>query len=154
MEPLPAPRRHFAVVPAAAMREPAISAPMKFEHFALNVPDARAMAAWYVDQLGFKVVRRREDAPFTHFLADDTGRVIVELYTNPSAAIPDYRSAHPLCFHVAVVAADARAERARLEQVGASFVAEDVLPDGSILFMLRDPWGVALQLCQRATPLG
>lgn len=125
---------------------------MNFEHFALNVPDARAHSRWYVDHLGFQVVRRREDAPYTHFLADGTGRVVVELYTNPAATIPRYADAHPLCFHFAIVAADARAERARLEQAGATLFLEEPLADGSLLIMLRDPWGVPLQLCQRAKP--
>lgn len=123
---------------------------MKFEHFALNVSDPAAQARWYVQHLGFKVVRSRSDAPFTHFLADETGRVVVELYSNPKAAIPDYASQHPLVFHFAVVAADARAESARLQHAGAKLFLEEPLPDGSMLIMLRDPWGVALQLCQRA----
>lgn len=125
---------------------------MRFEHFALNVPDARAHSRWYVEQLGFVMVRRREDAPYTHFLGDETERVIVELYTNPVAAIPDYSAAHPLCFHIAVVSDNAAGDRARLEQAGATFGSEDVLSDGSRLVMLRDPWGVPLQLCQRAQP--
>ena len=125
---------------------------MKFEHFALNVPDPRAMSRWYVEQVGFKVVRRRDDAPYTHFLADETGRVIVELYSNPKAAVPDYAAQHPLVFHFAVVAADARAECQRLEQAGARLFLEEPQPDGSMLIMMRDPWGVALQLCQRAQP--
>ena len=125
---------------------------MKFEHFALNVPDCRAHALWYVQHLGFTVARSRVDAPFTHFLADDTGRTIVEFYTNPKAAFPDYAAAHPLCFHLAVVAADAKAERARLEQAGATLFLEEPQPDGSLLIMLRDPWGVPLQLCQRTQP--
>ena len=125
---------------------------MKFEHFALNVPDPRAHAQWYVRHLGFTIARAREDAPFTHFLADETGRTIVELYTNPKAAIPDYAAAHPLCFHIAVVAADAKAERARLEAAGAKLFLEEPQPDGSLLIMLRDPWGVPLQLCQRTKP--
>lgn len=125
---------------------------MTFEHFALNVPDARAHSRWYVDHLGFQVARRREDAPYTHFLADSTGRIVVELYTNPAAAIPRYADAHPLCFHFAVVATDARAERARLEKAGATLFLEEPLADGSLLIMLRDPWGVPLQLCQRARP--
>ncbi|NBX60561.1 MAG: VOC family protein, partial [Opitutaceae bacterium] len=33
---------------------------MKFEHFALNVADVRAMARWYVEHLGFQIARRRE----------------------------------------------------------------------------------------------
>jgi catechol 2,3-dioxygenase-like lactoylglutathione lyase family enzyme len=125
---------------------------MKFEHFALNVPDARASAKWYVDHLGMKVVRHLEEAPHTSFLADETGRIIIEFYTNTAAAIPDHRSAHPLSFHVAFVADHAQKIRARLESAGATLFKEDVLPDGTLLVMLRDPWGVPLQLCQRAKP--
>lgn len=125
---------------------------MKFEHFALNVPDARAHARWYVEHLGFKIARQREDVPYTHFLADETGRVVVELYSNTTQAVLDFPSMHQLLFHFAVVAADARAERARLEKAGAKLALEEPLADGSLLIMMRDPWGVALQLCQRAKP--
>ncbi len=126
---------------------------MQFEHFALNVTDARAVAAWYVEHLGFRVVHRREESPFTHFLADDTGRVIVEFYSNPAAPVPDYAAAHPLCFHLAVVAADARGECSRLVKAGAKLLRDEPQPDGSLLVMLRDPWGVPLQLCERARPI-
>jgi catechol 2,3-dioxygenase-like lactoylglutathione lyase family enzyme len=125
---------------------------MKFEHFALNVPAPQEQAAWYVAHLGFTIARRRADAPFTHFLADETGRVVMELYSNPKAAIPEYAWQHPLVFHVAVATPDAKGERARLERAGATLFLEEPQPDGSLLIMLRDPWGVALQLCQRTTP--
>jgi glyoxylase I family protein len=125
---------------------------MKFEHFALNVADARSHAAWYVQHTGFKVARARADAPYTHFLADETGRTVVELYSNPKATIPDYAAAHPLCFHLALATADARGERARLERAGATLFLEEPQPDGSMLIMMRDPWGVPLQLCQRTNP--
>jgi catechol 2,3-dioxygenase-like lactoylglutathione lyase family enzyme len=126
---------------------------MKFEHFAINVPDARGMSRWYVEHLGFTIVRRREEPPYTHFLADETGRTIVELYSNPKAALLNFGTQHPLVFHFAVVAADARAERRRLEKAGARFFLDEPQPDGSILIMMRDPWGVALQICPRTTPL-
>jgi catechol 2,3-dioxygenase-like lactoylglutathione lyase family enzyme len=125
---------------------------MRFEHFALNVPAAPAQAAWYVQHLAFRIARRREDPPYTHFLADDSGRVVLELYSNPSVPYPDFTNAHPLLFHFAVVAADARTDRARLEHAGATLFREEPQPDGSLLIMLRDPWGVPLQLCQRAVP--
>jgi catechol 2,3-dioxygenase-like lactoylglutathione lyase family enzyme len=125
---------------------------MKLEHFALNVPDTPAQARWYVQHVGFTIARFREDAPFTHFLADETGRTVVELYTNPKAVIPDYAAAHPLCFHIAVVAPDAKAECARLERAGATLFLAEPQPDGSLLVMMRDPWGVPLQLCQRTQP--
>jgi hypothetical protein len=39
-----------------------------------------------------------------------------------------------------------------LEKAGARLFLEEPLPDGSRLIMMRDPWGVPLQLCQRAKP--
>lgn len=125
---------------------------MKFEHFALNVPDARAVVRWYVDHLGMKIARAREEPPYTHFLTDETGRVVVEVYTNPAAAVPDYAAAHPLCFHIAFVSTDARATSAKLKAAGATLFIEETTPDGSLLIMMRDPWGVPLQFCQRTKP--
>jgi catechol-2,3-dioxygenase len=129
------------------------SHPMKFEHFALNVADVRTVAQWYVEHLGFSIALRREDEAKTHFLADETGRVIVEFYSNPTAPVTDHAAAHPLCFHIAVVTPDARADRIRLTQAGAKLLREEPQPDGSLLVMLRDPWGLPLQLCERTVPL-
>lgn len=125
---------------------------MIFEHLAINVPAPAEQAAWYVRHLGFAIVRAREEEPFTQFLADGSGRVVVELYRNSRAAIPDYGEADPLTFHIAVVSADAAADRARLEAAGATLAREEPQPDGSILLMMRDPWGVPLQLCERVDP--
>ena len=125
---------------------------MRFEHFALNVSDSSVIAQWYVAHLGFSIVRRLDVVPHTHFLADDSGRVIVEFYTNPSATIPNYATMHPLTFHLAVWSSDVKADRARLEQAGATLFQEEVLPNGSQLTMLRDPWGLPLQLCRRTNP--
>jgi glyoxylase I family protein len=125
---------------------------MKFEHFALNVSDARAHARWYVDHVGFTIARQREDAPYTHFLADESGRIVVELYSNTSQPVLEFGKMHHLLFHFAVVAKDAKADRARLEKAGATLGLQEAFPDGTLLIMMRDPWGVALQLCQRAKP--
>jgi len=125
---------------------------MKFEHFALNVSDARAAALWYVDHLSMRIMRRREDPPYTHFLADETGRVIMEFYTNTAAAVPDYSAHHPLSFHIAFVVEDPAATKSRLIGAGASEAYDEGLPDGTILLMVRDPWGVPLQIIRRAHP--
>jgi glyoxylase I family protein len=125
---------------------------MIFEHFALNVPDVRAAAAWYVEHLGLKILRARPDGPCTHFLGDSTGRVFLELYTNLTDPVPDYAAQHPLRMHMAFTVADAKAEQIRLQQAGATVAVEEPQPDGSLLIMMRDPWGVPVQLCQRAQP--
>lgn len=126
---------------------------MIFEHFALNVPDPRAAAAWYVANLGLKIVRSREDGPLTKFLADETGRVVIEIYHNPTAPVPEYSKQHWLVFHWAFVSKDPDADQARLEKAGASLAIIEDLPDGSRLTMMRDPWGIAFQLCRRAKPM-
>ena len=127
---------------------------MQFEHFALNVPDAVNMADWFVTHLAMKIVASTDQEPHTRFLADQTGRVVMEIYSNKAAFIPEYRGLHPLSFHRAFSVTDARAAKARLVEAGAEFVDEVRTADGSILCMLRDPWGVPLQICQRAVPFG
>lgn len=126
---------------------------MTIEHFALNVANPVAVAAWYVAHLGFQVVRHIPVPTQTHFLADDAGRSVLEIYCNPPDKIPDYASMDPLQVHLALVSTDPDADTARLVAVGATLVSELHLPDGSHLNMLRDPWGLALQLCKRGTPL-
>jgi len=126
---------------------------MKFEHFGINVPDAAAMAAWYVEHLHMQIIRAIQGAPHTHFLADARGHVVMEIYSNTAAPIPDYATQDPLCLHVAFAVDDAAAKRDRLLASGATLVVNQTLDDGSLLVMLRDPWGVALQLCQRAAPM-
>jgi len=127
--------------------------PLDLEHIACNVADPVAMAAWYVEHLGMRVVRRSNDPSQIHFLADAAGRAVIEIYRNAADAIPDYAAMNPLRFHIAFAAADPDAARAALVAAGATFVEERALPDGSRLLMLRDPWGIALQLCRRSTPL-
>ncbi len=126
---------------------------MKFEHFAINVPEPTAMAAWYVENCGMKIVRQVTESPFMHFLADATGRVIMEIYNNPIAPIPDYAARGPLVYHCAFAVKDMDAVKSRLLAAGATEVSDAILADGTRLVMLRDPWGIPLQLVQRGTPL-
>ncbi len=126
---------------------------MKLEHFALNVADPPAMAAWYQAHLGLTVVRKLDAAPFTHFLADDSGAIMLEFYNNPPDQVPPYARMNPLLLHVAFVSNDPEADLARLTAAGATFADDVHSPDGSRLIMLRDPWGLALQLCRRAKPM-
>ena len=88
----------------------------------------------------------------THFLAD-SGGTILEIYRNPTVAVPDYRSMDPLRFHLALASADPVADSKRLVDAGAVVVSEIRADPATHLVMLRDPWGLALQLCKRSKPL-
>jgi catechol 2,3-dioxygenase-like lactoylglutathione lyase family enzyme len=127
---------------------------MDIEHIALNVSDPPAMAEWYVKHLGMQVLRKLTEAPFTHFIADRGGRVVLELYHQTKAPVPDYRSFDPMVLHIAFKVANVRQEHDRLLKAGAT-VATDlaVSPNGDEMSFLRDPWGVTVQLVKRAQPL-
>jgi glyoxylase I family protein len=126
---------------------------LRLEHIALNVADPIAVAAWYVANLGMRVVRKVDVSPHMHFLADSSGRTVIELYGNPAARVPDYAAMNPLELHVAFVTDNPDDDRDALVRAGATAVDEQRLGDSTRLLMLRDPWGLALQLCQRGTPL-
>jgi catechol 2,3-dioxygenase-like lactoylglutathione lyase family enzyme len=126
---------------------------MKFEHFALNVPDATATSLWYENHLGLTVVKKMEESPFMTFMADDSGTVMLEIYTNPKGETLDFTAFHPLAVHLALVSENPTEDMNRLIKAGATLFSDDIHPDGSHLIMLRDPWGICLQLCKRAMPM-
>ncbi|MEO5916130.1 MAG: VOC family protein [Luteolibacter sp.] len=126
---------------------------MKIEHVAFNVADPVAVADWYGKHLGLKIVRHIPVPTQTHFLADDDGETVIEIYCNPPEEVPDYAAMNPLLFHLAFVSESPDEDCAKLIAAGATAVDEIQRPDGTRLLMLRDPWGLALQLCQRAEPL-
>jgi catechol 2,3-dioxygenase-like lactoylglutathione lyase family enzyme len=126
---------------------------LHLEHIAYNVADPAAIAAWYVEHLGMRILRQSDQPPFIHFVADARDRVVLELYSNAVDPVPDYAAMHPLRFHVAFATADPDGSRTALLEAGATLVSDQMTGDGSRLIMLRDPWGLALQLCQRPNPL-
>ena len=127
---------------------------MKIEHAAYMVQDPPATAAWYVRHLGFETKRAMGVSPFGHFLADGSGAVMVEIYNNRAARVPDYASIDPLVLHLALTSDDVPADYARLVAAGATGLEPPrVEPSGDAIAMVRDPWGFAIQLVKRARPM-
>ena len=94
------------------------------------------------------------DSPFAHFLADDSGTVMLEVYGNTEAAKLDFPSVEPPTLHLAFVSLDVAADVKRLTSAGATIVADvHELPPGDTFAMLRDPWGIPLQLVKRKTAM-
>jgi len=127
---------------------------MKIEHFALQVPDPARMAAWYASHLKLSVVRETDAPTYQRFLNDSSGSILLEFYRNPRVPVPDYATMDPLLLHIAFVSENPAADRDRLVNAGATLADElTVAPNGDSLVMLRDPWGVALQLVKRVEPI-
>ena len=124
---------------------------MKIEHFALNVKDPRAVAKWYVENLGMRIARSSDEAPYITFLAPAGGGSMIELYANPVGEFLDYGGLHALTFHIAFTTDDMADDHARLLAAGATADGEiTVSPKGDQLAIVRDPWGNAIQLVKRA----
>lgn len=125
---------------------------MKIEHFALQVPDPVAMADWYVKNIGCTVARSGGEPSHGRFLT--VGGVLLEIYRNPAASVPDYQKIDPLHLHLAFTSDDLKADRDRLVKAGASVVNDiSITPDGDEIMMLRDPWHLPIQFVKRAKPM-
>ena len=123
---------------------------MKIEHFALNVPDPRAMADWYVANLGMTIARSGPAPKHGRFLADDNG-VMIELYDDPADRYFDLAGTGTATFHLAFTVSNMAEERQRLIGAGAKAVGDvNTAPNGDQLALLRDPFGLTLQLAMRA----
>ena len=127
---------------------------MQIEHFGYQVAEPVETARWYVEQLGFSIRRQLGPPTHTHFLADSSGQVMIEIYRNSKVSVPDYRAMDPLLLHLAILSEDPEADRDRLLAAGATIETDLTTTDaGDRLVMLRDPWGLALQLACRKNGL-
>jgi glyoxylase I family protein len=125
---------------------------MRIEHLAINLDAPADWAAWYVRHCGFKTIRVQSGPPWTHFIADSHGAVLLEVYDRTDKPRVEWRKADPILFHIALVSDAPEADARRLCAAGATRIEGGADADGYGLIMLRDPWGVPLQLCCRREP--
>ena len=126
---------------------------MKIEHVAFNVADPRAVAKWYVENLGMRIVRKGDGPQWGHFLADSSGQSVIEIYHNDTVPTPDYASMAQVTLHLALVSRDVAADRQRLLAAGATAEGEIFKSGEDEIASMRDPWGFPIQLARRAKPL-
>ena len=75
---------------------------------------------------------------------------MLEFYGNPRIPVPDYARMEPLALHLAFHVEDVAGTRARLIEAGATPVGDVEANDvGDEVAMLRDPWGIPVQLVRR-----
>jgi len=127
---------------------------IRLEHVAINVENPAAMAIWYKDNLGMKIVREGPPPANMRFISDSAGNMMLELYNNPPDEVPDYPTMNPLSLHIAFMVDDVKAITRKLISAGATIAVEMNTTDaGDELIILRDPWGVPIQFLKRAKPM-
>lgn len=122
---------------------------MKLEHIAFDVAEPDKMIEWWCHNLGF-----RRSKPGSAFILDDSGVMGLEIYRNsetPSA--PDYKSMNPMTMHVAFVSEDVKRDADRLVAAGATLEQLNLDSPAFHMAILRDPWGVPIQFCKRASSI-
>ena len=125
----------------------------KLEHLAINVSEPAKVAEWWCRHLGMEVVRSGPPPIDCRFIRDLSGTMCIELYHNPTDRPgPDYAAKPPLEFHIGVECDDPETDAKRLVAAGAQLVEIEHV-QGMTLAMMRDPWGICLQLCKRPTPV-
>ena len=133
----------------APQNEPVNPDGFVIEHFALDVANPDATAAWWCENLGFTVTKKKDDAAHTIFIVDASGRMALEVYraqTQPVA--PDYAAMDPLTLHFGFTSKDVDADIERLTKAGATLIVHEKAPgfDGA---MMKDPFGIAIQFVKR-----
>ena len=127
---------------------------MKIEHVGYMIDDPVKAAEWYVKNLGFKLKRKGGSPANARFLSDSTGEVMIEIYNNPKAKVPDYNSMDPLVLHLALCTDDVAGMRKKLIAAGAKPYDEVTVTDmGDTIAIVRDPWGFPVQLVRRKEPM-
>jgi catechol 2,3-dioxygenase-like lactoylglutathione lyase family enzyme len=121
---------------------------MIFEHVALNMEEYETAAKWYCEHLYMQVVREKPGTMI--FLGDEQGTIFFEIYSNKTAPVLDFESEHPLTLHLAFAVDDVKNEADRLLSAGCTVSDPYKEVAGDSMIMLRDPFGVSIQLVHRA----
>lgn len=127
---------------------------MDIEHVGYMMREPAAAAQWYVKHLGLRIVRAGGPPADARFLADSSNHVMIEIYNNPDAKVPDYAAMNLLVLHLAFASDDVEGDRRRLLEAGATPEGEILYaPNGDVIAVVRDPWGFPVQLARRAAPM-
>jgi glyoxylase I family protein len=123
------------------------------EHFAMNVTDSRAKAKWYGENLQSVIVRDGKAPTYGMFIADSGKNMMFELYQQEYPVI-DFAAVSHMSIHIAFAVSDVQEVQKALAAAGATIVEKgSKRTSGDFVAMLRDPWGLPIQLVERRNPM-
>lgn len=120
---------------------------MYVEHPGIAAKDPQALAQWYIDMLGMKLLRQA--GPTTFFLGFDKGACI-EIYAATTPAEPIAHNYVQGMTHTAFYTEDFEATRAMLLEKGVQPAADPVIREDLKLALMRDLEGNLFHLIHRS----
>lgn len=122
---------------------------MKLEHFGIYARDTEALANWYIDTLGFRIVRTLEKAgrpPIVFLAASEGGEIEILPTQEPHAE----RSLNQGGFsHIGLVIDDFAVVEANLNKKGIRLEGVRDTSNGWKIGYLQDPEGNVLEIVRR-----
>jgi glyoxylase I family protein len=123
------------------------------EHIGILARDSAALARWYQETLGWRVVYDNKKSPPAYFLASGHGSMIEMIPDATGTGDPVPLSAHGVR-HLAIAVDDFDKAYAALQAKKVNFI--DVPKEGAVgskVVFFRDPEGNILHLIYRPAPL-
>ena len=124
------------------------------QHIGLNVNNPVEVANWYIQNLGMKLIRQGNAPQFVTFIAGAGGNMEMEFYNKEKFKKIDFQKIDVMSFHFAFLTDSIGIIKKKLIDAGAKLVDKITeTPTGDKVAMLRDPWGMPLQLVERSIPM-
>lgn len=122
------------------------------EHIGIAARDTTALADWYCETLGFRIVSRSDDTPPSYFVAAPNGTMLEVISANQAPRTEhDPRDAG--IRHICIGVEDFEETVAELKGKRVTFTGEVIdLPSGGKVVFFTDPEGNLLHLVHRPEP--
>ncbi len=123
------------------------------EHIGIAARDTTALANWYCETLGFRIVSQSDDTPPSYFVAAPNGTML-EIISAEEAPRTDHDPRDPGIRHICIGVEDFEGTVAEREGKGVTFTGEVIdLPGGGNVVFFTDPERNLLHLVHRPEPL-
>lgn len=124
------------------------------QHIGINVNNPIEVSNWYIQNLGMKLIRRGKAPQNVTFIADSGSYMEIEFYNKEKIDKIDFQKIDVMTFHFAFLTDSINLIESKLVAAGAKLIEKTTeTPAGDKVAMLRDPWGMPLQLVQRSIPM-
>ncbi len=123
------------------------------EHLGIVAKDPEALANWYCQLFGFKVVYKGSKTPATYFVAPAAGGTMFEIMPAGEPGVPEPSESMQGLRHIALAVADIEAAHQVLLKNAVPIMYAREASGGVKVVFFRDPEGNIVHLIYRPTPL-
>ncbi len=124
---------------------------IKFEHIAFLLPNPGKAVEWYCSNLDMKIVNKGKGSIF---VTDSARNIMLEFLINNEVKPLNFRKINVLSLHIAFHTKNAEMLKKKLIGNDATVESDLTTTDsGDKIMILRDPWGIPIQLVERKNPI-